>query len=218
MSRLIGAAHWDERYRAHQLVWGVAPNRWVVEELAGVPAGRALDLACGEGRNAIWLAGLGWQVTAVDFSKVALERGRSLAGQLPIEWCCEDATNYRPPHPLDLVLMVYLHLPREQRRAALEHSIGALAPGGMVLLIGHDSRNITEGVGGPQEPELLFGPADVREDIATLPALVREGLVVERAEQLLRPVPEAPRPAIDALIRIRRCIPTTPSATEIAAE
>ena len=71
---------WNERYAAHDLVWGAEPNRFLAEELAALPAqGRALDLACGEGRNAIWLAKRGWQVTAVDYSSVAVERARRLA-------------------------------------------------------------------------------------------------------------------------------------------
>ena len=68
---------WDTRYAAHDLVWGAAPNRFVEEAFAAAPArGRALDLACGEGRNSIWLAERGWQVTGVDFSSVAIERAR----------------------------------------------------------------------------------------------------------------------------------------------
>src|SRR5207244_12631949 len=77
----MDATAWDERYRSAELVWGVRPNRWVERELADLPPGRALDLACGEGRNALWLAARGWQVTAVDFSAVALDKARALESQ-----------------------------------------------------------------------------------------------------------------------------------------
>lgn len=65
----MDSAGWDTRYGATDLVWGGEPNRFVAEEFTGAPPGRALDLGAGEGRNAIWLASLGWQVTAVDFSE-----------------------------------------------------------------------------------------------------------------------------------------------------
>ena len=76
---------WDARYSAKDLVWGRDPNRFVAEALADAEPGRALDLACGEGRNAIWLASLGWQVTGVDFSDVAIERARKLAGSRSVQ-------------------------------------------------------------------------------------------------------------------------------------
>ena len=74
---------WDERYAATELVWSAEPNQFVAAECADLAPGRAVDLAAGEGRNAIWLAGRGWAVTAVDFSSVALERGRRLAAAEP---------------------------------------------------------------------------------------------------------------------------------------
>ncbi|WP_454131458.1 class I SAM-dependent methyltransferase, partial [Kitasatospora aureofaciens] len=76
---------WDDRYAASELVWGTAPNQWVVRELTGSTPGRALDLATGEGRNAIWLATQGWEVTGLDFSAVALERAERLTAELPDE-------------------------------------------------------------------------------------------------------------------------------------
>jgi 2-polyprenyl-3-methyl-5-hydroxy-6-metoxy-1,4-benzoquinol methylase len=64
---------WNARYAASELLWTAEPNRLFAAEIAGLEPGRALDLACGEGRNAVWLAEQGWRVTAVDFSDVALE-------------------------------------------------------------------------------------------------------------------------------------------------
>ena len=100
----MDAARWDERYAATDLLWSAEPNRFVAENLADLPPGRALDLAAGEGRNAIWLARRGWDVTAADFSQVALDRGRRIAGETTVRWVCADATRWderpaqRPPH------------------------------------------------------------------------------------------------------------------------
>ena len=91
---------WNERYSSEELVWGIEPNRFLAEELGDAePVGRVLDLACGEGRNAIWLAERGFEVTAVDFSEVAIERARGLAGRrgVDVEWICADVTSYEPP-------------------------------------------------------------------------------------------------------------------------
>jgi SAM-dependent methyltransferase len=205
---------WDARYRAAELLWGAEPNRRLVRECADLPPGRALDLAAGEGRNAIWLAGRGWRVTALDFSAVALERGRALAAAGPpgaadrITWTVADARTAEPvPGGYDLVLVAYLHLPAAGRRAALRHAADGLAPGGTLLVIGHDSTNLTEGVGGPQDPAVLFAPDDVLADLAGA------GLTTVRAERVHRTVPApdghgtAGR-AVDALVRMRR--PDTP--------
>ncbi|MET8701236.1 methyltransferase domain-containing protein [Kitasatospora sp. NPDC004723] len=194
---------WDDRYAAGELVWGTEANRWVVRELAGLTPGRALDLAAGEGRNAMWLAALGWEVTGLDFSTVALGRAERLTAGLPDEvadrltWRHGDARTFEaPPEGYDLVLVAYLQLPAADRRAALRRAAGALAPGGTLLVVGHDSGNLTEGVGGPQDPAVLFTPDDVLADLADA------GLRTVRAERVRRPVGEAE--AIDALVRLER--------------
>jgi SAM-dependent methyltransferase len=199
----MDAAAWDERYRSAELIWGVRPNRWLEEEARDLPPGRALDLACGEGRNAIWLAARGWRVTAVDFSGVALEKAHTLeaaqrAGAPRVDWVRADATDYAASEPVDLALLCYLQLGADARRRAVTTAAAALAPGGVLLVIGHVSTYIAEGVGGPQHPAVLFTAADIEADLAG------SGLVVERAEAVHRPVDGADRPAIDALVRARR--------------
>lgn len=193
----MDAGAWDERYRAHGLVWGGPPNRWVVEELEDAPPGRALDLACGEGRNALWLAAHGWQVTAVDFSAVAIEKARELDTNGLVEWVEADATAYTPAQPVDLALLSYLQLAADQRRRAVRGAAAALAPGGMLLVIAHDSRNLSDGTGGPQDPRVLYSAPDLVAD------LDGTGLVIDRAEEVLRPVAGTERPAIDVLLRAR---------------
>ncbi len=196
------ASEWDERYGAGELVWGVAPNRWVASEAGDLAPGRALDLACGEGRNALWLAGLGWQVTALDFSAVALDKARTLESALPgkraVNWLLADATAYRSDVRFDLALLCYLQLPAHERRSAIRNAAHALAEGATLLVIAHDSRNIDDGTGGPQNPGVLYTAADVAADLDGI------DVSIERAEEVLRPVAGADRPAIDCLVRARR--------------
>jgi SAM-dependent methyltransferase len=200
----MDATHWDARYGGAELVWGAEPNRWVVAECAGLTPGRALDLACGEGRNAIWLAGLGWQVTGVDFSAVALSRAAELAAHVGVRgtWVRADLQEYRPePAAFDLVVLAYLQLPAEKRTPVIRNAAAGLAPGGTLLVIAHDSANLVEGVGGPQDPAVLYTAQDVAADLAGLP-----GLVVLRAEPVLRPVEVdgVTGHAVDALLLARR--------------
>ncbi|MEO6701492.1 MAG: class I SAM-dependent methyltransferase [Jatrophihabitantaceae bacterium] len=210
----MDASDWDARYAAAaELMWSAAPNRWVAEELAGLPPGRALDLAAGEGRNSIWLAGLGWSVTAVDFSEVALAKGRRLAASADVDgadidgpaarisWQASDLLSFEPePAGFDLVLLCYLQLAAEQRSLVIRRAASALAPGGSLLVIAHDSRNLAEGVGGPQDPAVLYGPVEIVADLS----FAKVGVLVEKAVSVSRPVPGADRPAIDALVRAVR--------------
>lgn len=178
----MDAGAWDERYAGRELVWSAEPNQFVAAECADLTPGKAVDLAAGEGRNAIWLARQGWTVTAVDFSQVALDKGRRLAGDTPVEWVCADATGW-DGSGYDLVVMAYLQLPPTERRVAVRNAFSALAVGGTLLVVAHDSTNLTEGTGGPQEPEVLMTAEDVLDDLAGL------DLEILRAERVARRVP-----------------------------
>ena len=195
---------WNQRYRSVDLVWGTEPNRFVAEALGGrEPAGRALDLACGEGRNAIWLARRGWRVTGVDLSDVAIERARKLAAAegVEAEWVCADLTSYEPdPEAFALVVISYLQVPETTRRVVLARAAAALAPGGELFMIGHARRNLTEGVGGPRDPAVLWDPDEIRAE------LEGAGFGVERCEEVIRRVEgegEA-QEAIDVLAEAKR--------------
>jgi len=149
---------WDERYSGPDLVWGAGPNRFVTEEVTALPAGRAIDLGTGEGRNAIWLAGRGWKVTAVDFSAAGLARAARLAAEraVSVNWVQADLLDYQPaPGGYDLVLIAYIHLPAAGLARVFRAAAAAVAPGGTLLVIGHDRDNITRGHGGPQNPDRL---------------------------------------------------------------
>jgi len=202
----VDAVTWDERYAASDLVWGSGPNRFVAEELEGLPPGRALDVACGEGRNAIWLAVHGWHAVGVDFSSVGIERARRLAKEAGVadraEFDVGDVVGGDlPAGPFDVVVLAYLQLPAAQRRTALRAAAATLAPGGTMLVVAHDSSNLTDGVGGPQDASVLYTPDDVLADVEGA-----AGLAVDKAERVRRPVatPEGERAAIDALLRLRR--------------
>lgn len=161
----MDATAWDERYAAKELIWSAEPNQFVARECAALAPGRAVDLAAGEGRNAIWLARRGWQVTAVDFSAVALDKGRQLAGDTALEWVCADATAWTAAEPYDLAVIAYLQLPAEERRAAHRNAFAALGRGGTFLLVAHDSTNLADGTGGPQDPRVLMSADDVLADL-----------------------------------------------------
>jgi 2-polyprenyl-3-methyl-5-hydroxy-6-metoxy-1,4-benzoquinol methylase len=191
---------WDQRYSEADLLWSATPNRFLVSEVANLTPGRALDLACGEGRNALWLAELGWRVTAVDFSSVAIEKARRRAADqsVDVDFSCSDLLDHEPESSAyDLVIIFYLQLPAHERRFVLSRAASALAPSGTFLLVGHDRTNLTDGVGGPSDASVLYTPEDI---VSELPG----GLVIEKAERVLREVADDDRPAIDALVRARR--------------
>jgi SAM-dependent methyltransferase len=190
---------WDRRYAGAERLWSAKPNRFLVAEVEDLPPGRALDLACGEGQNAIWLAGLGWDVVGVDFSEIAIAKARARAERdgVAVELAVADLLDYEPePTAYDLVLLLYLHLPPDERRLVLERASGALAPGGTLVLVGHDLLNMTEGVGGPSDPTIHFTPDEIAGELL--------GLEIEKAEHVYRDVAGEERPAIDALVRARR--------------
>ena len=188
------AEDWDERY-SEQQQWSSGPNALVAELLAGLPPGDAVDLAAGEGRHALWLAGRGWQVTAVDFSGVGLGRGRGQPGADLVTWAHADVTRWSPePASLDLVLVAYLHLPEADIIALLTRAVGWLRPGGRLLVLGHDVANLDAGVGGPQDPAILHSV----DRLAPVAAL----LDVDRLEQVRRETPAGT--ALDTLLWGRR--------------
>ena len=182
----MDSQQWDERYSGTEFEWTTRPNQFVAAELANLPPGRALDLAAGEGRNTVWLAERGWRVTAVDFSRVGLEKGRKLSAargvdEAQVDWIVGDLRDYEPERDaFDLVLIAYFQVNQEVRAAVLARAAAALAPGGTLFIVAHDLTNLTEGTGGPQDPDVLYSPEAVR---AELP-----GLRIVRAERVHRTV------------------------------
>ncbi len=200
----MDAEGWDERYAGTELVWGHEPNRWVAAEMADAAPATALDVACGEGRNAIWLAKQGWQVTGIDFSAAGLERARLLAEEAGVAarttWQRLDVVRDQyPAGPFAAVIVCYLQLVEAERRQALQRAARAVAPGGLLLVVAHDRANLEDGVGGPQDPTVLYTADDVVADLRGF-----DELVVERAQRVRRPVetPDGERSAIDLVVRM----------------
>ncbi|WP_042409402.1 SAM-dependent methyltransferase [Streptacidiphilus carbonis] len=181
------AAFWDARYQENHRIWSGNPNAALVKEVAGLTPGRALDLGCGEGADAIWLARQGWQVTATDISQVALGRAAeqgTVAGVADrIDWQLHDLGASFPTGSFDLVSAQYLHsrgdtMPRER---ILRSAAGAVAPGGVLLIVGHSGVANWE---HNHHPEVhLPSPEEVLAALA-LPADKWETLVCEEHENI----------------------------------
>lgn len=197
----MDAHEWDIRYSATETMWSYDPNVFLVPRAEGLEPGRALDLGCGEGRNALWLAAQGWKVTAVDFSEVAVDRGRGWAEQreLEVDFEVADVIAYRPePGAFDLVIVFYLQLPHDEVRRVLGHAVEALAPGGTLLVVAHDLDNLEHGYGGPPTADVLYTVDLVTASITDL-QIVEAG----RVDRVVA-TPEGDRTAIDTLVLARR--------------
>lgn len=187
---------WDERYSTKELVWTGRANQFVEQNLADLKPGSAIDLGAGEGRNSVWLAARGWDVTAVDFSQVGLDKAVQLAAdnnvQIKVE--CADATSYQSADPVDLVILSYLQLVPEAQQTVLSHATTWLRPGGTLFVIAHDRSNVADGYGGPPMPEVCY---TVEETVSAI-----GGLDVSTAEVARRHVDtsEGLQTALDTLV------------------
>lgn len=164
---------WDERYLEPGYVWTSDPNLFLVEFAGSLSPGTALDLGSGEGRNAIWLASKGWNVTASDFSKVGIEKTiqRAKSQGLQINTVIEDAANFKTEELFDLVILMYLHTEASIRPKIFSAAFQALKPGGSILVVGHDVDNLEHGYGGPPKLEYLWSSEIVAE---LLPGIIFE--------------------------------------------
>ena len=197
----MDAAAWDARYAEAEPVSTAAPNRFLVEVAEDLAPGRALDLAAGAGRNAVWLARRGWEVTAVDFAAEGLRRAEALAADhgVQITTVHADLADHHPPEAaFDLVVLAYLQVPEDPMAAIVARAAAAVAPGGTLLVVAHDRSNLERGHGGPSRPEVLTTVAGVTAAIGALE--------IVRAEVAERPVdtPEGGRVALDTLVVARR--------------
>ena len=198
---MMDAGAWDARYAESSRLWSLTPNVFLVPEVRDLAPGRALDLAAGEGRNAVWLAEQGWEVTAADFSAVAADRVRELAAArgVELEVVVADVTTWVPPaETYDLVIVFYLHLPAPALRTVLAGATAALRPGGTILVVGHDVENLTRGYGGPQDVAILYDPEELAAELADL------DIVTARRVERTVEVEGGTRVAIDTLVRAVR--------------
>jgi SAM-dependent methyltransferase len=198
----MDAGAWDDRYRDTELVWSAGPNMFVEQHCRGLSPGTSIDLAAGEGRNAIWLAEQGWDSTAVDYSSIAIDKARQIAERrgVSITTAVADLTTYEPtPDGYDLVVIAYLQLVDGELAPILRRAAGAVAPGGKLVLVSHDLSNLDSGYGGPQDPAVLTTPDQVV-------AAVGAELTIELAEVAERRVQtdDGERVALDTVVVARR--------------
>jgi len=163
VTTMFEEAAWEERYRSRPAIWSGNPNPQLVAEATSLPPGRALDVGSGEGADAVWLAGRGWQVTAVDISTTALARGAAHAAAAGdgiaerITWTHADLRE-DPPEPgrYDLVSAQFMQLPPPQRRELYARLADAVAPGGVLLIVGHHPADLRTSAHRMHFPEMLF--------------------------------------------------------------
>ncbi|MBT2532676.1 class I SAM-dependent methyltransferase [Arthrobacter sp. ISL-48] len=173
------ASTWDEMYRSRPQIWSGKPNPQLVREAAGLRPGKALDLGCGEGADAIWLAQQGWAVTAVDVSAVALERAATHEktaldresvhageGAIPsrIRWEQRDLEEWMPEGAFDLVSSQFLHLPSMAWRGPLLAAAAAVKPGGTLLIVGHHPDRLPPW-GSHTAPERFYTPSQLVQEL-----------------------------------------------------
>ncbi|SDH96360.1 Methyltransferase domain-containing protein [Sinosporangium album] len=207
MTEQVSAAElWDTRYRESERIWSGNPNKALVREVSDVEPGTALDLGCGEGADAVWLARRGWSVTATDVSQVALDRAAGHAAEENvgdrIDWQWHDLAVSFPEGAFDLVSTHFLHshgeMPRER---ILRTAAGAVSPGGTLLIVGHSGRPTWE-VPPDFDVEL---PAS--KDVLAALELAPGEWEVQVCEEHERPHPApdgSPGMWVDAVVKVRR--------------
>ncbi|GAA3862039.1 class I SAM-dependent methyltransferase [Saccharothrix violaceirubra] len=194
MTEQFDAAFWDERYRSRDAIWSGRANPQLVADVAALPPGTALDVGCGEGGDALWLAEHGWEVTAVDFAPTALARAEARADSLGlggrITWTRADVTALPADlGPFDLVSAQFMHLPGAERTTLVRALAGLVAPGGTLLFVGHHPLDLENPeIGRPDRADLMFtaeqvaaGLDDGWRIVAETRARVVDGLTVHDA-------------------------------------
>lgn len=196
----MDARFWDERYAGTEQLFSGAVNGVLVTEVADMTPGRALDVGCGEGGDALWLAEQGWRVTALDVSQVALDRAAALDVDGRVEWRQADLTASAPtPGSFDLVSAQYFPVVRQHDHATVLGLVAAVAPGGTLLIGHHDFGDL------PPREELDFDPADFYAP-ADIADLLGDEWTVEINETRARtaPAPAGTHHSHDTVLRARR--------------
>jgi thioredoxin reductase/SAM-dependent methyltransferase len=159
---------WEHHYRSHPMLWSGRPNPPLVAEAADLEPGSALDVGCGEGADAIWLAARGWRVTGVDLATTALDRAAehaAVAGDgvaTRVSWHQVNVTRWDPQEKAyDLVSSHFLHLHGKERRELFARLARAVAPGGTLLLVGHDNSDLGTEARRPHAPDMFFTADEV---------------------------------------------------------
>ncbi len=172
---------WDERYASEDYVFGVEPNDFLKSVAARIPQGRVLCLAEGEGRNAVFLATLGHDVTGVDTSTVGLAKAQRLAQSrdVSITTVNEDLAQYQiEPQSWDAVVAIFCHVPPPVRKDLFARAVQGLKPGGVFVLEAYTPKQLEFGTGGPPTAELMMTLETLKSELAGLK--IDHGLEIER--------------------------------------
>lgn len=163
---MFDQAFWEERYSSAPAIWSKNPNPQLVTEVSELTPGTALDVGCGEGADARWLASRGWRVTGVDISPTALKRAAEI--EPAVEWVHADLLGAWPfgGRAFDLVSAQFMHPPAEDRAVLFGRLATAVAPGGTLLIVGHHPLDLEMGVPRPPMPELFYTAEDLAAALA----------------------------------------------------
>lgn len=176
---------WDERYSSDEYAYGTDPNDFLVSVVDRLSRGRVLCLGEGEGRNAVWLAQRGFDITAVDASRVGLDKALRLAEECGVEVCVvhADLADYAiKPDAWESIVSIFCHLPPALRRRVHANVVSGLKPGGTFLLEAYTPAQLRLGTGGPPRLEMMMDLESLRGELA--------GLEFIHARELERPVRE----------------------------
>ena len=193
---------WEEMYRGRDQVFSGAPNGVLVTEVADLPPGHALDVGCGEGGDALWLARRGWRVTAVDVSRTALRRGAAAGADVAgrVTWTHADLTGTPPPPgAYDLVSAQYLPLRKQADHAAPRGLLAAVAPGGTLLVASHDLADLPPDHGHGFDPGAYYQPGDIARLLDD-----RWAVLVDETRPRTAPAPPGTGHTHDVVLRARR--------------
>ncbi len=176
---------WNERYASEEYAYGTEPNDFLVAQAARIPKGRVLCLADGEGRNGVWLAQQGYDVTAIDLSAVGLEKARKLAASrnVHLNTIHADLAEYNIElSAWDGIVAIFSHFPASVRHRLYSQAVAGLRPNGVFVLELYPPKQLTFGTGGPRDLDLLATLEDLRQDL--------DGLRFEIAQEIEREIHE----------------------------
>jgi len=168
--KLVFMKTWDDRYRSDEFIYGKKVNEFLKAELANVPLGRILFPAEGEGRNAVFAASRGWEVSAFDLSEVGRAKALSFADELncEIDYQISDVLKYKSDKKFNCIAVCFMHLPSAIHKEAHENLLSLLKPGGIFLLEVFHKEQLPYTSGGPKDLDLLYDEVDLRNDFANM--------------------------------------------------